>query len=204
LPKGRHEFYRLLYEHRAATKDHGDDLLLQRVGLQPYITIEIYERLKVAFREYRRLKATGQSTQVIEQDAIFYAGWLGHHVGDGAQPLHTTVNYDGWVMENPNGYTTPRGIHRKFETDFVARNVGPADIAGLVGMPTTLKNPFQDYLQYLRDSHSLVEKVYQIGKAGGFDGAGSPEALEFTKHRLAGASQMLLNLWYTAWVESGK
>jgi hypothetical protein len=48
----------------------------------------------------------------------------------------------------------------------------------------------------------LVEKVYQLEKAGGFTGKGSPEAFEFTTHRLAAGAQMLLDLWYTAWLES--
>jgi len=47
-----------------------------------------------------------------------------------------------------------------------------------------------------------VEKVYAIEKAGGFREKGSPEAFEFTTHCLAAGSQMLLNLWYTAWLES--
>ncbi len=40
LPAGRYEFYRKLYEKRAATPDHADDYLPERVGLQPYITME--------------------------------------------------------------------------------------------------------------------------------------------------------------------
>src|SRR5579872_5723584 len=56
LPRGRYEFYRKLYEKRASTTDHPDDYLPERVGLQPYITMEVYDRLKVGFREYRKLK----------------------------------------------------------------------------------------------------------------------------------------------------
>ena len=33
-------------------------------------------------------------------------------------------------------------------------------------------------------------------------GKGSTEAFDFTTHRLAAGSQMLLNLWYTAWLDS--
>ena len=53
LPPGRDEFYRKLYEKRTTTTDHPDDYLPERVGLQPYITTEVYGRLKAAFREYR-------------------------------------------------------------------------------------------------------------------------------------------------------
>ncbi len=204
LPRGRYEFYQMLYERRCATKDNSDNLLPQRVGLQPYATIEVYDRLKVAFREYRNLKSAGKPTDVVEHDAIFYAGWLGHYVADGAMPLHTSIDYDGWVEKNPKGYTTVQGIHGKFESDFVGRNIALADIGGLVGGPVRLQDPFRDYVKYLRESKTHVEEVYQIDKAGGFDGKGSPEALAFTKARLAAGSQMLLNLWYTAWVESAE
>ena len=50
----------------------------------------------------------------------------------------------------------------------------------------------------------MVDKVYQIDKAGGFEGSGSQEGKEFACQRLAAATQMLLNLWYTAWIESGE
>jgi len=58
--------------------------------------MEVYGRLKAAFREYRKLKADHQPTAPVEQAIIFYAGWLGHYVADGAQPLHTTIKYNGW------------------------------------------------------------------------------------------------------------
>jgi hypothetical protein len=44
--------------------------------------------------------------------------------------------------------------------------------------------------------------VYALEKAGGFSGKGTPEAFAFTTRRLAAGSQMLLNLWYTAWLDS--
>jgi hypothetical protein len=120
LPPGRCEFYRKLYEKRASTSDHPDDYLRERVGLQPYITMEIYGGLKAAFREYRQRWTADQPTQAVQQAIIFYAGWLGHYVADGSQPLHTTIQYHGWVGPNPNGYTTEHPIHSQFETAYVA------------------------------------------------------------------------------------
>jgi hypothetical protein len=202
LPKGRYEFYRKLYEKRAATTDHSDDYLPEKVGLQPYITMEVYGRLKAAFREYRQLKASHQPTASVEQAIIFYAGWLGHYVADGSQPLHTTIQYNGWVGPNPNGYTTQHDIHAQFETVYVAANVTANNFAGLVQLPEALDDPFTRYIAYLKQSNALVENVYTLEKAGGFREKGSPEAFEFTTHRLAAGSQMLLDLWYTAWLES--
>jgi hypothetical protein len=204
LPRGRYEFYRRLYEKRAATTDHPDDYLPERVGLQPYITMEVYGRLKAAFREYRQLQTAHQPTAAVQQAIIFYAGWLGHYVGDASQPLHTTIQYNGWVGANPKGYATQHGIHSLFETDYVGANIKAADFAGMVIAPAQLKDPFSDYMAYLNNSHGLVEKVYELEKAGGFKGKGSPEAFDFTTHRLAAGSQMLLDLWYTAWIESAQ
>ena len=204
LPQGRYEFYRKLYEKRAATPstDHPDDYLPEHVGLQPYITMEVYGRLKAAFREYRQRQAAHQPTRAVEQAIIFYAGWLGHYVGDGSQPLHTTIQYNGWVGANPNGYTTEHKIHAQFETAYVDANITAKDFAGLVKTPERLDDPFARYVAYLKQSNALVENVYELEKAGGFTGKGSPAAFDFTTHRLAAASQMLLDLWYTAWLES--
>ena len=204
LPPGRYEFYRKLYDKRASTTDHPDDYLPERVGLQPYITMEVYGRLKAAFREYRQRLASHQPTHAVQQAIIFYAGWLGHYVADGSQPLHTTINYDGWVEANPRGFTTQKGIHWRFETDFVNRNISASDFAALVGPPQQLMDPFHDYVKYLWTSHYYVPQVYEIDKAGGFDGAGTPESLKFTQQRMAAGAQMLLDLWYTAWLQSAQ
>jgi len=202
LPRGRYTFYKRLYEKRASVTHDRDDWLPESIGLLPYITIEIYDRLKVAFRQYRNLQDLGQPTDPAEKDAIFYAGWLSHYVGDGSQPLHTTIHHGGWVGDNPHGYTTDGRIHSEFETAFVSRNITPEGFADLVHAPVLLADPFEDFIKYLYESNKLVEKVYEIYKAHGFDGNGSKEALEFTNERLAAASQILINLWYTAWLDS--
>lgn len=204
LPRGRYEFYRKLYEKRAATAENADDYLPERVGLQPYITMEVYGRLKAAFREYRQARAAHQPTQAVQQAIIFYAGWLGHYVGDGSQPLHTTIQYNGWVGPNPNGYTTQHGIHGQFESTYVAANITAKDFAGLVEAQERVQDPFASYVAYLKESNSQVETVYALEKAGGFAGKGSREAFDFTTRRLAAGAQMLLNLWYTAWMESAE
>ena len=202
LPRDRYQFYRLLYEKRATITDHPDDYLPEHVGLQPYITIEVFGRLKAAFREYRILKQAHKPTGPVQQAIVFYAGWLGHYVADGSQPLHTSIQYNGWVGPNPKGYSTQHTIHWQFESTYVAANITPGDFAGLVHAPTRLSDPFKQYMDYLKQSNSLVENVYQLEKDGGFNGKGSPEAFRFTTGRLAAGSQMLLDLWYTAWLDS--
>ncbi len=201
-PEGRYEFYQKLYEKRAQTKDNPDEYLPERVGLQPYIVMEIFGRLKNAFREYRQVRDRNQQTDFIEHKIVFYAGWLGHYVADGSQPLHTTIHYNGWVGANPKGYVTRGGIHAEFETAYVSRNIAATDFANLVHAPERMADSFGGYMQYLRSSNKLVEKIYELDKAGGFREAGSREAFDFTTQRLAAGSQMLVNLWYTAWLDS--
>lgn len=204
LPEGRYDFIKLLYAKRARATENADDFLPEKVGLQPYAALEVYGRLKVAFREYRKAKAAGQSTADAEQNAIFYAGWLGHYVGDAANPLHTTVQYNGWVGPNPNGYTTAK-IHWPFESDMVVRNLAyMSDLGPLVSAPKQLENPFRDYIAYIETTNKLVEPLYKLEKKGDFNQGGNDEGKAFVRARLAAGAQMLANMYYTAWVESEK
>ncbi len=208
LPAGRYEFIQKMYEKRAkaiaAGNEHADDFLPEKTGLQPYITMEIYDRLKVAFRDYRQLKAEGKPTDGVEQNIIFYAGWLGHYVADGANPMHTTVKYNGWVGPNPNGYTTSRQTHWNFESLFLKANLTKLDFSKDAKTAQALADPFHDYVKYLWDSNAQVEKFYQLEKAGAFKDAGTPDGVAFLNARLTAGTQMLANMWYTAWVESEK
>ncbi len=205
LPRRRYDFIADLYAQGLMHPELARELRPERVGLQPYVTTEVYQRLKAAMREYRGLSAAGKDTKPVEQAILFYAGWLGHYVGDGSQPLHVTVNYDGWVgKENPNGYTTRHGIHALFETTFVAANLKAADVAPLMTAPQQLGDIFDDYVAYLRHSATLIERVYQLEKAGGFAAAGTAESKQFTAERLAAAASELRDLYYTAWLESAK
>jgi hypothetical protein len=203
LPPDRYKFIRAVYEYRTEHPNAGVPPP-EKIGFQPYITIEVFDRLKVAFREYRRAQAEHRPTADAEANAIFYAGWLGHYVGDGSNPMHTSIHYNGWVGNNPNGYTTSHDVHAKMETTFVNANPGVTEIADLVSRPKHLEHPFEDYVEYLRESQSKIEQAYGLEKAGGFDGKGTAESREFIRRQIGRGSQMLLNMWYTAWVDSGR
>ncbi len=205
LPRRRLDFIPALYAAGLTHPNEAKELRPEKVGLQPWEATEVYERLKAGMREYRNVKASGGNTSPAEAAVIFYAGWLGHYVGDGSNPLHVTVNYNGWVAkENPNGYVTTPGIHSQFESAFVAANIRPNDVAALIAPVKLLHDPFEDYLAYLRLSHGLVERVYQLEKAQGFVGAGSGESRRFAQERLAAGASELRDMIATAWVESGK
>jgi hypothetical protein len=202
LPRRRYDFVRAL---AFAQKSHPDlPLSPEKVGLQPYQTVEVFERLKSAMRDYRKLKEDHKETKPVECEIVFLAGWLGHYVADGSQPLHTTIQYNGWTGPNPNGYTTEHKIHALFESTNVSANVKAADVAPLIAeKPVVLGDVFTDYMAYLRHTNSLVEKTYQLEKAGAFVGEGTPDGKAFTDERLAAGATELRDMIYTAWVKSG-
>jgi hypothetical protein len=177
----------------------------EKIGLQPWETDEVWERLKSSMREYRKLSTAKQDTRPVEQAILFYAGWLGHYVGDGSQPLHTTIQYNGWTGPNPNGYTTEHRIHSLFESPFVEANMHEAEVrATMTPVKAIDGDMFDAYVAYLRNTKSYTEKVYQLEKVGGFVGAGTAESREFTAERLGAGASMLRDMIYTAWLESAK
>jgi hypothetical protein len=202
LPRNRYDFIRDL---DAAQKTHPDiPLTPEKVGLQPWVTLEYWQRLKAAMRDYRELAAAHEDTKPVEAEIVFLAGIMGHFVADGSQPLHATIQFNGWTGPNPNAYSTSNHIHSKFESQFVSDNISPAkDVAPLVvEKPVLLGDVFDDYVAYLRKSNSLVEKLYQLDKAQGFDEAGTPEGKAFVDERLAAGATELRNMIYTAWIRS--
>ena len=203
LPKKRYDFIRAL----EAAQAKYPDLSLQpdKVGMQPWQVEEVWERLKADMRDYRELLASNGDTSGVETIILYEAGWLGHYVADGSQPLHVTINYNGWVEKaNPHGYTTEHHIHSQFETVFVTANIKREEVAPLVAAstPQRIDEEWTQYLDYLHHSNSLVEKTYQLDQAGGFTGAGTPEARTFTDERLAAGAIELRDLIYSAWVHS--
>lgn len=205
LPRRRYDYIAALMATARAHPEIAPELQPDRVGFQPYITNEVWERLKSAMRNYRELQAQHADTRPVEAAIVFYAGWLGHYVGDGSQPLHVTRDYDGWVeKENPNGYTTQHGIHWKFEGTFVDANLTTGNVRSLMMPVRPVNDEWTAYLDYLRHTATFTEQVYQIDKEHGFDGTGTPEAKRFTAERLAAGASMLRDLIYSAWLESAE
>jgi TonB family protein len=204
LPRERYQYIADLYAQAILHPKMAAQLRPERVGFQPYITEEVWERLKSAMRDYRQLKAKGEDTKPVEDAILFYAGWLGHYVGDGSQPLHTTIEYNGWVGPNPNGYTTGHTIHWQFESTFVNAAISASDVEPLMTPLQPIGDEWNVYMAYLRRTHTYVDRVYQLYKENGFEGTGTPESRHFTAERLAAGASMLRNLYVAAWVKSAE
>ena len=177
----------------------------EKIGLLPWEAVEVWERLKAAMREYRALQAEKKDTKLVEQAILFYTGWLGHYASDGSQPHHTTIQFNGWTGDNPNGYTTSHQIHHVFEGVFVVDNIKPVDIqAHMTGTNVIKGDMFPAFVAYLRVTHGNVEKLYQLEKGGGFEGVGTPTTRAFVAERLAAGASMLRDMIYTAWLDSAQ
>jgi hypothetical protein len=204
LPRKRYDFIRAL---AYAQKAHPDATLTpEGTGLLPYAIDEGYERLKAAMRGYRIISKNHEDTKPIEAEIVFLAGILGHWVADGSQPLHTTTQYNGWTLPNPNGYTTDHKIHSQFEMAFVRSAVTDPvkDVAPLIpAKARVIDDVFEDEVKYLRHSNSMVEQVYKFEKAGSLNGTGTAESRAFVDERLAAGATELRDIIYTAWVKSG-
>jgi hypothetical protein len=176
------------------------NLDLDEVGFLPFAIIETYEKLVVSFREYRQNQST-EEKKSIEKNITYYAGLLGHYVGDGSMPLHLTKNYDGWLGPNPNGYAASN-IHRPVES-YADAVLKLNRLLPLVNSPRILENPFDEVIEDLYSTSTQVEELYQLDKEGAFkENPLNPKGEEFILKCVSRGSQMLLDLWNTAYIKS--
>jgi hypothetical protein len=172
-------------------------------GLLPFRILELTQRLREEFRLWRAATDT-RTRGWIEARIINDAGILGHYVADGSNPHHTTIHYDGWIGDNPNGYTTARGFHARFESIFVETHFAPGDIT-VDSAPRIFNALRPAILGYLRESNALVPRLYDLDKRARFDSA-TTDAVDrqFAAERLVAGARMLRDIWWTAWVTSGQ
>ncbi len=176
-------------------------------GFLPFRIVELYERLVTEWRLWRTAPdATRRGW--IEQRIVNDAGLLGHYVTDGSQPQHTTIHFNGWAAgtPNPEGFTTDRTFHARFETDFVRAHVTQDDVSRRVrsAPPSVAGHVRPAVIDYLRASNAEVTELYRLDRDHGFyaDRPASPETVEFASERLAAGARMLAELWWSAWLES--
>jgi hypothetical protein len=157
-------------------------------GFVQFRILELFQRLRVEFRLWRAEKDS-KRRKWIEQRIVNDAGILDHN---------------GWVGENPQGYTTERDFHGRFENEYVRTHVQLGDLLPRVGgTARTLENPREAIIQHLTDSHKQVEELYRLEKREKFSAATSAaEHKQFAASRLAAGAEMLRDLWWTAWVTS--
>ncbi len=199
----------------AIDPDEDADHTRELDGFLPWAIAEYYEKLRSCFGTLKAFKEYGGTPEEIanaQADIVYVMGVMGHFVGDGSQPLHTTVHFNGWVGENPKGYTTWPMFHLWIDGGYFKKTGGikVETLAGKIQPATRITNAgkpdgmFRDIVAYLVEQNKLVEPLYQMDKSGqlsGTDGKGM-EALPFLDGQLVKAGQMLGNIWVTAWLEA--
>jgi hypothetical protein len=175
-------------------------------GFAPFRIVELFQRLRVEFRLWR-IEKLPRKRKWIEQRIINDAGILGHYVADCSNPHHTTIHYNGWVGENPNNYTTfsrERGIHFRFEEEYVGAQIKLNDVLPLIdGNARLIDKPRDEVWRFLRESNQMVEHLYLLDKREQFSATNtSADHKKFAPERLAVGARILRDLWWTAWVTS--
>jgi hypothetical protein len=219
----RYDFVAVIARERAAHPDRfppidpawDADHTRELSGFLPWTITEQYEKLKSCFsylKTYRKFGGTTNETANAEADAVYVMGVMGHYVGDGSQPLHTTMYFNGWVGKNPKGYTTDHTFHAWIDGGYF-RQTGGIDVkklserihpAGRIQNAGDVEALFRAVTAYLAAQNQLVEPLYALQKNGGLSGVGEKglEGRPFLDNQLVKAGQMLGDLWHTAWVEA--
>jgi len=162
----------------------------EEVGLLPYAIIEWQQRLTSAFRDYRL-----RPTKAVEYKCVVYAGVLAHYAADACQPLHVTKHHDGRDGRQ-------QGIHGKIDAFPGAAHLTREELGKDVA-PSFLRDPWQETLAVIRESHQHVGRCYELDGTGGFDRQ-SPDARLFALERCRRAVQFTASLWLTAWQTSSR
>ena len=223
LPPLRYDFVADIARERAAhpekfppiDPDRDADHTRELSGFLPWTITEQYEKLKSCFsylKTFRKYGGTPVEIENAEADVIYVMGVMGHYVGDGSQPLHTTMYFNGWVGKNPRGYTTDHTFHAWIDGGYFRKTGGidagklaaamhPAERIKNAGEPDGL---FRDAVAYIVAQNKLVEPLYQLEKDGKLTGEGEKglEGRAFLDGQLVKAGQMLGDIWYTAWLEA--
>ena len=173
------------------------------MGFLPFEMLELTQKLRNDFRLWRSAPDSTVRSW-IQARVIEDAGVLGHYVADGSNPHHTTKHHNGWVSENPKGYTTDNTFHSRFESQYVQGQIKLSDIIGSIAQqPRVFPNLRAAIISYLTTSNEQLDRLYEIDKDLPFRAdTSSPEQKAFAVERLAAGAAMLRDIWWTAWVTS--
>lgn len=156
-------------------------------------------------RAWRAHRAWFKADRVRREAQILRTiGELSHFVGDGSQPLHVSVHYNGWGdFPNPEGFTTAK-VHGPFEGEFVAGSVKMAAVqAKMAPFAACACSAEARATRYLVATGALVQPFYALEKAGGFTAA-DPRGVAFVTTQLAAGASELRDVIVEAWRDSAK
>ncbi len=225
LPPFRYDYVAAMVRHKAAHPDQAyhydpskdNDRSKEWPGFAPYRISELYVQLKSSWRTLNTYEkyadvAGDAAIQNCREDIVYLMGILSHYVGDCAQPLHTTKHFNGWVGENPKGYTTDTKFHQHIDGGVISAAKIRAE--GLFErLPTAPRavaeqpesGVFRDVVAYCLETFAWVEPIYELEKRGAFraESESFAEGTRFIEDRLVAGAVMLAGLWDAARRDAG-
>jgi len=200
-------------DYEAAVKAKGIEPY--KAGYLPYATVDAYEQVVKDLAFWRVLNFLEPKETDKTKKAFFHAdrlrrealtlrdiGVLSHYVGDGSQPLHLSIHYNGWGdYPNPNGFTLEH-IHSPLEGAYVSDNISADDVRANMHAYTPCTDPVMSCITaHLKLSNSFVIPMYQLEKDGGFK-SGDPRGKAFLAARVGEGAADLRDAILDAWRDS--
>jgi len=192
--------------------DHTREL----VGFLPWAIVENYGKLKSGFSYLKTFQEHGTPEEIsnAQQNVIYIMGVMGHYIGDAVQPLHTTKHFNGWVGDNPKGYTSWNGFHSLIDGTFIKTSgLKAEDLVPKVKQvkPLWATNPnnkgediFPQVMAFILEQNKMVEPLYVMDKERKFRKDSDPkEGREFISAQMLKGGEFLGGLWLTAWEQAG-
>lgn len=200
-----------------------DGVKVDDAGYLPYAIMDGWQQLKQDFAYWRVLDAA-ERRETDQAKRAWYAedkarrealilrdiGYLSHYIGDGAQPLHLSIHFNGWGdYPNPEGYTNSRQTHGLFEGAYVGRNVRLDAVEAAMtasGVPASGLEGFSiqaNTVAYIRTGLTQVIPFYELEKARGF-AEGDSRGVAFATQRMAAGASQLRDLITLAWRAAGE
>ncbi len=168
-----------------------------RVGLLPYAIVEGYEKLAAAFYDYRK----EPDNESIRMKCLVYAGNLAHFTSDASMPLHTTIHFDGRVVEG-EANKKQKGIHSKLDGFPEKFKITAEEITrGVEAKP--IDDVWTHVEKFLAESFTHVDRSYELDAAGAFEKP-TDESRAFVLERCRAGAQFTVDIWYAAWLRSAQ
>jgi hypothetical protein len=172
-----------------------DESTVAKQGVLPWATEDTYKNLVEAFKQNDR------------DNILLYASDLAHYVGDGHQPMHETINYNGQL-------TDQKGVHSRYESEMVNANLSKLKSSFKKQTPYYIKDISSYVFDYIYESNSYLEVLLSADKSSSEITGGSYNKDYYrlmwfktkyvTEYEFNSAALSLASLIYSAWKDAGK
>lgn len=173
---------------------YGDSLVLA-MGYLPWATSQTYYKLVEALKKGDK------------QNIILYASDLAHYVGDGFQPMHACLNYDGQL-------TKQKGAHARYEIKMIDRHIDKLRAAEIKASAVQLTDIQERIFDYITGASIYADVIIDADRyatsAGFYYNEDQFYDLLWFRTKFLTIQQMntsaleLASLYYTAWISAGK